>query len=461
MSDLPFILDQSQSAAPIHAMRPAEWAAWIENRADSLKRLAAAQDFRAQAARILVVPGTDGSIERVLFGLGERTSAMIFGALAQHLPSGDYRIAAAPKEFAPTYIATAWGLGAYAFDKYKPRKRAAPRLVMPEGADAADVERMAAGAWLVRDLVNTPANDMGPEKLHAAAEAIAAKHDARFEAIVGDALLSERFPLIHAVGRAAAEAPRLLHLSWGLSEAPCVALVGKGVTFDTGGLDLKNDSGMRLMKKDMGGAAHALALARMVMQAELPVRLELFIPVAENAVSSNAFRPGDIIASRKGLSVEVDNTDAEGRLILADALTRACEERPQLMFDYATLTGAARVALGPDLPPMFTDDEALASDLAKASAETHDPLWRMPMWAPYDPDMDSPIADIKNTGDAGMAGAIYGALFLKRFVDAKTWAHFDVYAWTPKERPGRPPGGDAHALRASWRVLKQRFGKQS
>ncbi|MGE0829617.1 MAG: M17 family metallopeptidase [Hyphomonadaceae bacterium] len=456
---MPFIQDSSHSAAPIHAMRPAEWNVWIESRADAMKRLAAAHDFRAQPGRILIVPGTDGSIERVLFGLGEKQSPMIFGLLAQNLPAGDYRIAAAPREFQPSLIAAAWGLGAYAFDRYKPRKRPASRLIWPDGADAADVSRIVSGAWLVRDLVNTPTNDLGPEALHATAEELAKAHGAGFNAIVGDALLKENYPLIHAVGRAAAEAPRLLHLSWGVSDAPVVSLVGKGVTFDTGGLDLKTDTGMRLMKKDMGGAAHALALARMVMQAELRVRLEVFVPVVENSVSANAFRPGDIIKSRKGLHVEIDNTDAEGRLILADALTRACEDRPALIFDYATLTGAARVALGPDLPPMFTDDETLAADLQKASLDEADPLWRLPLWEPYDADMDCAIADLKNTGDGGMAGAIYGALFLKRFVDAKTWAHFDVYAWTPKEKPARPAGGDAHALRASFRVLKQRFTK--
>ncbi len=459
MTDLPFITDPSQSAAPIHALRPAEWAPWIESRAEAMKRLAHAADFRAQAGRILIVPATDGSVERVVFGLGESASAMTFGSLAQNLPSGEYRIAAAPRDMPPTLIAIAWGLGAYAFTRYKAAKRAAPRLIAPDGADMSEANLLACATWLVRDLVNTPANDMGPEALHAAAQAIAAEHGARFTAIVGDALIEANFPLIHAVGRAAHEAPRLLHIAWGEEGAPRVALVGKGVTFDSGGLDLKTDAGMRLMKKDMGGAAHALALARAIMAAKLPVRLDLFLPVVENAVSGRSFRPGDIIKSRKGLTVEIDNTDAEGRLILADALARACEDRPQIVIDFATLTGAARTALGGDLPPLFCNDDALANELAKASAEMHDPLWRMPLWTPYDADMDSPIADLKNTGDGAMAGAIYAALFLKRFVDAPSWAHFDVFAWTAKERPARPVGGDAHALRASWRVLKQRFGK--
>lgn len=454
-----FILEQTESAVPIHAMRPAEWSAWIESRAEAIKRLAAAYDFRAQPGRILVVPGTDGSIERVLFGLGDKQTPMLFGALPMNLPAGDYRIAAAPREFPPAMIAAAWGLGAYAFDRYKPRKRPLARLVMPDDVDAADIQRMVSGANFARDLVNTPTNDLGPDALHAIAEDVAAKHGAEFEAIVGPDLLTQNYPLIHAVGRAAAQAPRLLHIAWGDAAAPRVALVGKGVTFDTGGLDIKTDVGMRIMKKDMGGAAHALALGRMAMEANLPIRLDMFLPVVENSISGDAFRPGDVVPSRKGLTVEVDNTDAEGRLILADALTRACEDNPTLVLDYATLTGAARVALGPDLPPMFTDDETLAGDLEKSSAETFDPLWRMPLWDAYDADMDSPIADLKNTGDGGMAGAIYGALFLKRFVTAKSWAHFDVYAWTAKDKPGRPQGGDAHALRASWALLKKRFAR--
>ncbi|MBL8548697.1 MAG: leucyl aminopeptidase family protein [Hyphomonadaceae bacterium] len=463
MQDLPFILSPSQSAAPIHALRAGEWAGWIETRSEAMKRLAAAYDFRAQAGKSLIVPGTDGSIERVLFGLGEKLDPMLFGALSMQLPAGEYDLAAAPREISRTLIATAWGMGAYAFDRYKPRKRPAPKLVMPDDAQADEVRRVVSAVHFARDLINTPAGDMGPEALHAVVASLAKECGAALEAVVGAELLEQRYPLVHAVGRAAAEAPRLLHLSWSApnapADAPIVAIVGKGVTFDTGGLDLKTDSGMRLMKKDMGGAAHALALARLAMQAGLPVRLELFLPIVENAVSAASFRPGDIIKSRKGLTVEVDNTDAEGRLILADALTRACEEKPVLILDFATLTGAARVALGPELPPLFTDDEALAADLLKASSESFDPMWRLPLWAPYEDNMDSAAADLKNTGDAGMAGAIYGALFLKKFVDVKAWAHFDVYAWNGKDKPARPAGADAHALRACWQVLKQRFGK--
>jgi leucyl aminopeptidase len=456
--NLPFLTDEP-SAVPIHVLRTGEWRHWIERHSDTLRRLASAYDFQAQNGRILVVPATDGTIERVLFGVGDKANAMMIGALAQHLPAGDYKFAFCPREFTGTQVAIAWGLGAYAFDRYKKRKRPAPRLVLPDGADRAEAERIVRAAWLARDLVNTPTSDMGPEALHAAAEGVARDYGARFKAITGDDLLKQNYPLIHAVGRASQQAPRLLHLSWGDADAPRVTLVGKGVCFDTGGLDIKPSAGMRLMKKDMGGAAHALALGQIVMDAQLPVKLDVFLPVVENAISGDAFRPGDIIKSRQGLTVEIDNTDAEGRLILADALTRACEDKPALLLDFATLTGAARTALGPDIPPFYANDEALAVELANASTETSDPIWRMPLWDAYEAEMDSPIADLKNTGDGAFAGSIYAALFLRRFVDAPAWAHFDIFAWAPKEKPARPQGGDAQALRATWAVIKSRFGE--
>lgn len=458
MPNLPFLTAADGAAVPIHAIRTAEWKQWDERHPESLRRLAKAHDFQAQNARILLVPATDGSIERVLFGVGDKAAVNVMGALAQHLPAGDYRIAFAPREFNATTIAVAWGLGAYAFDRYKKRKRPAPRLAPPEGADMAEAARIVEACWLARDLVNTPTNDMGPDALHAAAENVARDSGAAFEAVVGDALLAQNYPLIHAVGRASAQAPRIVHIGWGDPAAPRVALAGKGVTFDTGGLDIKPSAGMRMMKKDMGGAAHALALGQLVMQSKLNLRLDVFLAIVENAISGDAFRPGDVIASRKGPTVEIDNTDAEGRLILADALARASEDQPALLIDFATLTGAARTALGPDIPPFYTGDEALASELAAASLEMNDPIWRMPLWDPYETEMDSPIADLKNTGDGAMAGSIYGALFLRRFVGAANWAHFDIFAWSPKEKPSRPQGGDAQALRAVYRVLKGRFG---
>jgi leucyl aminopeptidase len=298
---------------------------------------------------------------------------------------------------------------------------------------------------------------MGPDALQAAAEKVARDNGADVEVIAGDALLKQNYPLIHAVGRAAAQAPRLVHLSWGDPAAPRLALVGKGVTFDTGGLDIKPSAGMRLMKKDMGGAAHALALGQIVMRSQLNLRLDVFLAIVENAVSGDAFRPGDVIASRKGLTVEIDNTDAEGRLILADALARASEDKPALLLDFATLTGAARTALGPDIPPFYSNDETLAAELAAASLAADDPIWRLPLWDAYDSEMDSPIADLKNTGDGVFAGSIYGALFLRRFVNVPSWAHFDIFAWAPKEKPSRPQGGEAQALRAAWSVIKKRF----
>jgi len=455
---LPFLPDSNGAAVPIHVLRTGEWRQWIERHTETLRRLATAYDFQAQNGRILIVPATDGAIERVLFGVGDKANVMTVGALAQNLPAGDYRFAFAPREFAPTAMAIAWGLGAYAFDRYKKRKRPAPRLVLPEGAEREEAERVVRASWLARDLVNTPTNDMGPEALHAAADEVARAHGAGFEAIVGDELLTQNYPLIHAVGRASRQAPRLLHLSWGEADAPRVALVGKGVCFDTGGLDIKPSAGMRLMKKDMGGAAHALALGQIVMEAKLPVKLDVFLPVVENAISGDAFRPGDVIKSRQGLTVEIDNTDAEGRLILADALARACEDKPQLLLDFATLTGAARTALGPEIPPFYANDDALAAELSSASAETCDPIWRMPLWDAYETEMDSPIADLKNTGDGAFAGSIYAALFLRRFVTAAAWAHFDIFAWSPKDKPARPQGGDAQALRACWKVIVQRFG---
>jgi leucyl aminopeptidase len=459
MADLPFLDTADAPTTPIHAIRKSGWRDWAERHSETLRRIAASHDFRAQNGRVLIVPATDGGVERVLLGIGDGADAMVIGALAQNLPAGDYRLAFMPKEFAPNLAATAWGLGAYRFDRYKKQKHAAPRLAPPPGADMGEVARLVAATWLARDLVNTPTNDMGPEALHAAAASVAAAGGGAFHAIVGEQLLGENYPLIHAVGRAAREPPRLLQLSWGDREAPLLALVGKGVTFDTGGLDIKASAGMRHMKKDMGGAAHALALAQIVMAAKLPVRLEVFLPVAENSISGDAFRPGDIIKSRKGLSVEIDNTDAEGRLILADALARACEDAPALLLDFATLTGAARTALGPDLVPFYANDEALAGELAAASLETADPLWRMPLWDAYDRDMNSPVADLKNAGDGAYAGSIYAALFLRRFVTAPAWAHFDIFAWAPKEKPARPQGGEAQGLRACWSVLKRRFGE--
>ncbi len=455
---LPFLpLQATQASTPIYVLRPAAWPGFAEGLSPLARGIAAAADFRAQPGRTLSTPSPEGATAAVLVGLGDGASPLSLAALGATLPPGDYHFAALPADLSPTLAAVAWALGAYRYTAYKARKAAAPQLAAPAGADMAEAERVARAVYAVRDLVNAPAGDLGPDALHQAFADLAAAHGASVEAIVGDALIAQNYPLIHAVGRAATQTPRLVRLTWGDPKHPKIALVGKGVTFDSGGLDIKPSAGMRIMKKDMGGAAHVFALGQMIMSANLPVRLDLSAAIVENAIAGNAMRPGDIIRSRKGLTVEIDNTDAEGRLILADALARACEENPHLVLDFATLTGAARTALGPDIPPLFTDDDALAGDLSAASVRVADPLWRMPLWMGYDADMDSAVADLKNTGDGAFAGAIYGALFLKRFVTAPSWAHFDVYAWSNRERGGRPLGGEAHALRAVWDMLKTRY----
>ncbi|RUV51580.1 leucyl aminopeptidase family protein, partial [Mesorhizobium sp. M7A.F.Ca.MR.228.00.0.0] len=380
-----------------------------------------------------------------------------FGALSKALPEGDWHFASAPAE--PDLAATALLLGGYVFTRYGKKPGKALRFGLPAGVDAGRVGRIADGVFLTRDLVNTPTSDMGPEDLEQAVRTLAARHKAEVSVVKGDDLLDRNFPMIHAVGRASAGAPRLIDMRWGQQGAPKVTLVGKGVCFDTGGLDIKPSSGMLLMKKDMGGAANVLGLASMIMAAGLNVRLRVLIPAVENSIAGNAFRPGDVLASRKGITVEIGNTDAEGRLVLADALALADEEEPQLLVDMATLTGAARVALGPDLPPFYTSDEALASDLAAASVAVEDPLWRMPLWRPYDAKLSSKIADINNVTSDGFAGSITAALFLKRFVEkTEGWAHFDIFAWNPADRPHGPAGGEAQGIRALERIIAKRYG---
>ncbi|MFN5449921.1 leucyl aminopeptidase family protein, partial [Bradyrhizobium sp.] len=359
----------------------------------------------------------------------------------------------------PRLAALAFALGSYRFGRYRKAESPEVRLVPPDGVAAAELDRLADAASLARDLVNTPSNDMGPEDLEAAAKQVAERFGARFTSIIGDDLLQQNFPLIHAVGRASTRAPRLIELIWGDPAHPKVTLVGKGVCFDTGGLDLKPSSSMLLMKKDMGGAANVLALAQMVMDAKLKLHLRVLIPTVENAVAGNAFRPLDVFPSRKGLTVEIGNTDAEGRLILADALALADEDKPDLLIDMGTLTGAARVALGPDLPPFYTQDETLAADVARCAASENDPLWRMPLWAPYDSWLDSKVATLNNAPSGGFAGSITCALFLQRFVEhARSWLHLDIFAWTPSAKPGRPEGGECQAARALYKLLSERYG---
>ena len=399
----------------------------------------------------------------MLFGLEsdkDDHNAFLPGLLPGVLPAGTYRFANAPHD--ARLGALAFALGSYRFTRYRKSKDKAVRLVLPDGVDGDDLSRIAEGMTLARDLINTPANDMGPAELEAAARALAKQHGAKFRSIVGDDLLKQNFPLIHAVGRAAdpSRAPRLIELRWGKASDPKVTLVGKGVCFDTGGLDLKPESAMLIMKKDMGGAATVLACAHMIMGAGLKVSLRVLIPAVENSVAGDAFRPLDVYPSRKGLNVEIGNTDAEGRLVLADALALADEETPDLLVDMGTLTGAARVALGPELPPYYTDDETLAAEVARHAAAENDPLWRLPLWQRYDQNINSKVADVNNVAAGGMAGSIICALFLKRFVSAaKSWLHFDIYAWTPSAKPGRPEGGECQAARALYALLKQRYGR--
>jgi len=420
-------------------------------------RWAASHAFSGQRGKLLALPGEDGSLDGYLFGLGaaEGRSPLLLGTAAAALEPGSYRLSGAFGD--PTLAELGFRLGAYRFDRY--RKAREPVLLdAVDGADSAEVARLADAAYLARDLINTPANDLGPEAFEQEIRAFCSRHKLDIKVIAGDELLKQNFPMIHAVGRAAAEAPRLVEFSWGNAGDPKVTLVGKGVTFDTGGLDIKPSSGMLLMKKDMGGAANVLGLAHAIIDAGLRVRLRVLIPIVENAISGPAFRPGDILRARNGTTVEIGNTDAEGRLILGDALALADEESPELIVDMATLTGAARSALGPDLPPLYATDDTLARDLMAAGAVSDDPLWHMPLWPAYDTMLNSKIADVNNAGSTPFAGSITAALFLKRFVkQAKAWVHLDIYGWAPEAKPGRTFGGTDQGIRAVYGYLKQRY----
>lgn len=425
---------------------------------EAAARWAKANGFDGKAGSLMLLPGEGGDVAGALLGIAGSSpdDRLAFGRLASSLPDGNWHFASPPGE--PELAAFAFLLGGYRYAVYKSVKTSSLKLACPEGADSARAARMASAVFLARDLINTPANDMGPQALETAARAVAKAAKAKLRIVKG-AALERGFPMIHAVGRAAAEEPRLIDFSWGPKSAPKVTLVGKGVAFDTGGLDIKPSSSMLLMKKDMGGAANVLALAQLIMQSGLKVRLRVLIPAVENSISAAAFRPGDILKSRAGMTVEIGNTDAEGRLILADALTLAVEDDPDMLIDMATLTGAARVALGPDLPPFFTDDETLATDLQAASQEVADPVWRLPLWAPYERKLASKIADTNNVTTDGFAGSVTAALFLKKFAaEARSWAHFDIFGWNPVEKAHSPVGGEAQAICAIFQVLEKRFG---
>ncbi len=455
----PLLAADNETSRPIWLVSDQTWPEIASQLPQAAQAFAKAQGFEGKAGSHCLLPDANGEVLGVAFGLNgsdaKHADPFLVGKLPTLLPDGVYRFETEAPD--PTLAALAWILGSYSFTRYRKRSEKSVRLVVPKGVDADDVTRIADAVYASRDLVNTPTSDLGPDGIEAAARQIAEKHGAKFTSIVGDDLLKQNFPMIHAVGRASATPPRLIDFTWGNENAPRVTLVGKGVAFDTGGLDIKPASSMLLMRKDMGGSAATLALASMIMGAKLPVRLRVLIPAVENSISSNAFRPGDILQSRKGISVEIGNTDAEGRLILADALALADEEKPDLLVDFATLTGAARVALGPELPPFFTDDDALAADISRHGQAVNDPVWRLPLWAPYQSQLDSKFADMNNTGGP-LGGAITAALFLRRFVkDAKAHVHFDIFAWNQSTKPGRPEGGEVHAARLMYAYLKERY----
>ncbi len=458
---MPLLPAPTPRTVPLHVIRSDGLAGWLADQPSHRQTWVKAMGFAAGLGETLVLPGPDGTPDAALFGWGTREARardrFHLAAAALKLPAGDYALHAEASELSPGIEALGWELANYRFDRYKAAASAQAALVCPAGVDARRVEIVAEAAALTQDLINTPARDLGPQALEAAALALAGRHGATTDVLRGDRLCAE-FPMIDAVGAAAVEPPRLVDLRWGRTGAPRVTLVGKGVCFDTGGLNIKPGSSMGLMKKDMGGAATALGLADMIMALGLDLNLRVLLPIVENAIAGPAIRPGDILRSRKGLSVEVNNTDAEGRLILGDALALADEEQPDLIVSLATLTGAARVALGPDMPPFFTEDEPLAAALADAAVTEADPLWRLPFWTPYEGLIEPGIADLDNAPGGGMAGAITAALFLRRFVtESPRYLHVDLYGWTPVAKPGRPKGGAFQAARALLRVLEDRF----
>jgi leucyl aminopeptidase len=462
MSDVNLPSDHSPSH-PIRLVTPATWGALVPDLSPTARACARLAKFAGKAGEMVIVPDDEGAVASVLFGLGDGPhSPMALRTLAGKAPPGDYHIDGELTVSADA-AAVAWALGTYQFDRYKRERSASrPRLVTPAGGDLARIRAQAHACALARDMVNTPANDLGPLQIETIARELAQLHAANLSVITGEALIAAGYPAIHAVGRAAApeRAPRMIEMTWGVEGRPVLAIVGKGVAFDTGGLDIKPSAGMRWMKKDMGGAAHALALGRMIMAADLPVRIHVLLPVVENAISGEAMRPGDVLASRQGLSIEVGNTDAEGRLILADALTRAAELGPALTIDMATLTGAARVALGPQVIPFYTDDDDLAADLAAAAQVEDDPLWRMPLWEGYAAALESDVADLKNDPDGwAQAGSVTAALFLKRFAPPGPWVHLDIFAWNPRGRPGWSVGAEAQAIRALFAMIERRYPK--
>ncbi len=444
---------------PVTPIETAVFEAWLGREPKDIQAWVQSSGFRAKPGQISLVSAANGALSRVLLGVENHDGMWDYASLPTSLPKGSYRIDARMGAAGATAAATGWALGGYKFDTYKSGKsRKLPTLVWPARADRARVNAMAGAISLVRDLINTPAEDMGPSQLASEARKLGKRFKADVKVITGDALLRQKFPTIHAVGRASDDPPRLIDLRWGKKSDPRVSIVGKGVCFDTGGLNLKPAAGMLRMKKDMGGGAHALGLASLIMALKLPVRLRMLVPAVENNVAGNAIRPLDVIKTRKGITVEIGNTDAEGRLVMCDALAAADSEKPDMIVDFATLTGAARVAVGIELAAMFCNDEGLAGDLEQAAATVQDPLWRLPLWQPYRKLLDSKVADINNVSEGGFGGAITAALYLQEFVSEETpWAHFDIMAWNTSPRPGRPVGGEAQSMRAVFEMLEKRY----
>ncbi len=453
----PSLASNAKHAIPLHAVLAEDAKAWLSRQRRA--GLLVASGFAGAVGALAALPDAKGGIAAWVLGLGEGRDVFALAAAAEKLPAGLYRLGEVPDFCGGANAALAWLMGGYSFDRYKKKKERKARLVLPTGVDGDEVSRIAENLFFARDLINTPANDMGPAELESAARALARRHGAKVLVSSG-AALKKNYPLIAAVGQGSDRAPRLIELNWGAASAPRVTLVGKGVCFDSGGYDLKPSAAMLTMKKDMGGAACALAAAGMVMGAGLNLRLRVLIPAVENSVSGTAMRPGDVFTSRKGLTVEIGNTDAEGRLILADALADADDQQPEVMIDIATLTGAARAATGMELPPFFTDDEKLADDLTRLGTSVQDPLWRLPLWRGYEDTLSSRVADLNNNPAYNYAGAITAALFLNRFVaKTKSWAHLDIPAWIDRAKPGRPLGGEANGARAIYALLKERYGR--
>ena len=452
------LIDRSPAAVPLHAVAKKGWSGFLRRQSAQVRAWLEASGLRGNAGEATLVPRPDGKPAMAVVITSDQPTLWDYGALATRLPPADYRLVDDPRPVSPTDVAIAFALGAWRFERYRKPGRKLARLVWPTGCDKAAAQRTAEAIWTSRDLITTPASDMGPVELADAVKAVARRHKAKIGVIVGDELLRRNWPMVHAVGRASARAPRLIDLTWGSPRAPKVTLVGKGVCFDSGGLDLKSAPGMLMMKKDMGGAANVLALASMIMGARLKVRLRLLIPAVENFVSANSFRPLDVIKTRKGITVEIGNTDAEGRLILCDALAEAASEKPALLIDCATLTGAARVAVGPELPALFCNNDALAEDALRYGTKHADPMWRMPLWRGYRRYIDSRVADVSSTGSAGFAGAITAALFLQEFVPGDVpWMHLDMMAWNNSPQPGRPEGGEVQGMRALFHLIADKY----